>query len=119
VIQARREKPDLVVIDLGLPGIDGLDVARTLRRQRDTPIIMLTARIEDTGSGIAPEPLQPVFDRFYHGDKSRGRAGGAGLGLAIARQPVAAHSGQIEVASPPGAGTTFTITLPVKTMTGL
>jgi two-component system, OmpR family, alkaline phosphatase synthesis response regulator PhoP len=48
LIQARREKPDLVVLDLGLPGIDGLDVARTLRRERDTPIIMLTARIEDT-----------------------------------------------------------------------
>jgi len=48
LIQARREKPDLVVLDLGLPGIDGLEVARTLRRERDTPIIMLTARIEDT-----------------------------------------------------------------------
>ena len=48
LIQARREKPDLVVLDLGLPGIDGLDVARTLRRERDTPIIMLTARIEET-----------------------------------------------------------------------
>ena len=48
LIQARREKPDLVVLDLGLPGIDGLDVARTLRRERDTPIIMLTARVEDT-----------------------------------------------------------------------
>ncbi len=43
LIQARREKPDLVVLDLGLPGIDGLEVARILRRERDTPIIMLTA----------------------------------------------------------------------------
>jgi DNA-binding response OmpR family regulator len=47
LIQARREKPDLAVLDLGLPGIDGLEVARTLRRERDTPIIMLTARVED------------------------------------------------------------------------
>jgi two-component system alkaline phosphatase synthesis response regulator PhoP len=48
LIQARREKPDLVVLDLGLPGIDGIEVTRTLRRDRETPIIMLTARIEDT-----------------------------------------------------------------------
>jgi two-component system, OmpR family, alkaline phosphatase synthesis response regulator PhoP len=48
LIQARREKPDLVVLDLGLPGIDGIEVTRILRRERDTPIIMLTARVEDT-----------------------------------------------------------------------
>ena len=55
LIQARREKPDLVVLDLGLPGIDGLEVARTLRRERDTPIIMLTARIEDTDKIVGLE----------------------------------------------------------------
>ncbi|MDQ1301734.1 MAG: hypothetical protein QG637_1656 [Chloroflexota bacterium] len=55
LIQARREKPDLVVLDLGLPGIDGLDVARTLRREGDTPIIMLTARVEDTDRIIGLE----------------------------------------------------------------
>jgi DNA-binding response OmpR family regulator len=48
LIQARRERPDLIVLDLGLPGIDGLEVARTLRREHETPIIMLTARVEDT-----------------------------------------------------------------------
>jgi DNA-binding response OmpR family regulator len=48
LIQARREKPDLVVLDLGLPGIDGIEVTRILRRERETPIIMLTARVEDT-----------------------------------------------------------------------
>jgi DNA-binding response OmpR family regulator len=41
---ARRSKPDLVVLDLGLPGRDGLDVARTLRRTSTVPIVMLTAR---------------------------------------------------------------------------
>src|SRR5512139_1963662 len=55
LIQARREKPDLVVLDLGLPGIDGFEVARTLRRERDTPIIMLTARIEDTDKIVGLE----------------------------------------------------------------
>jgi two-component system, OmpR family, alkaline phosphatase synthesis response regulator PhoP len=55
LIQARREKPDLVILDLMLPGIDGLDVARTLRREGDTPIIMLTARVEDTDRIIGLE----------------------------------------------------------------
>ena len=55
LIQARREKPDLVVLDLGLPGIDGLEVARILRRERETPIIMLTARIEDTDKIVGLE----------------------------------------------------------------
>jgi two-component system alkaline phosphatase synthesis response regulator PhoP len=55
LIQSRREKPDLVILDLGLPGIDGLDVARTLRREGDTPIIMLTARVDDTDRIIGLE----------------------------------------------------------------
>jgi two-component system, OmpR family, alkaline phosphatase synthesis response regulator PhoP len=45
---ARADRPDLVVLDLGLPEMDGLDVARTLRRESDVPIIMLTARVDET-----------------------------------------------------------------------
>src|SRR5436305_13191107 len=45
---ARAGRPDLVVLDLGLPGMDGLDVARTLRRESDVPIIMLTARVDES-----------------------------------------------------------------------
>lgn len=55
LIQARREKPDLVVLDLGLPGIDGLEVARVLRHAGNMPIIMLTARIEDTDKIVGLE----------------------------------------------------------------
>ena len=44
---ARGRRPDLVVLDLGLPRLDGLEVARTLRRDSDVPIIMLTARVEE------------------------------------------------------------------------
>jgi DNA-binding response OmpR family regulator len=43
----RGRHPDLVVLDLGLPGLDGLEVARALRRDSDVPIIMLTARVEE------------------------------------------------------------------------
>ena len=46
--EARRARPDLVVLDLGLPGRDGLDVARSLRRTSNVPIVMLTARGEET-----------------------------------------------------------------------
>ena len=45
---ARSEKPDMIVLDLGLPGLDGLDVTRALRATSDVPIIMLTARTEET-----------------------------------------------------------------------
>ncbi|MGH7760756.1 MAG: response regulator transcription factor [Candidatus Dormibacteraceae bacterium] len=45
---ARTGRPDLVVLDLGLPGLDGLDVARALRRDGEVPIIMLTARTEES-----------------------------------------------------------------------
>jgi len=45
---ARRSHPDLVILDLSLPGLDGLDVARALRRDGDVPIIMLTARTEES-----------------------------------------------------------------------
>ncbi len=44
---ARRDKPDLIVLDLTLPTMDGLDVARALRREGEVPIIMLTARTEE------------------------------------------------------------------------
>ena len=45
---AKAERPDMIVLDLGLPGIDGLDVTRQLRRTSSVPIIMLTARSEET-----------------------------------------------------------------------
>ena len=52
---ARHERPDLVVLDLNLPGLDGLDVCRALRRESDVPIIMLTARVEETDRLIGLE----------------------------------------------------------------
>jgi two-component system OmpR family sensor kinase/two-component system sensor histidine kinase BaeS len=70
-------------------------------------------RVADTGSGVASEDLPHVFDRFYRGDKGGSRrGGGAGLGLAITRQLVVAHGGQIAVVSQTGTGATFTVTLP-------
>ena len=53
--QARHQRPDLVVLDLNLPGMDGLDVCRALRRESNVPIIMLTARIDETDRLIGLE----------------------------------------------------------------
>jgi two-component system, OmpR family, alkaline phosphatase synthesis response regulator PhoP len=52
---ARQERPDLIVLDLNLPAMDGLDVCRALRRASDVPIIMLTARVEETDRLIGLE----------------------------------------------------------------
>jgi signal transduction histidine kinase len=68
--------------------------------------------VRDNGSGISPEDLPHIFDRFYRGDKSRAEDGESGLGLAIAKSIVEAHSGTISVESTPGQGTTFTIHCP-------
>jgi len=51
----RHERPNLVILDLNLPGMDGLDVCRALRRQSDVPVIMLTARLEETDRLIGLE----------------------------------------------------------------
>jgi two-component system alkaline phosphatase synthesis response regulator PhoP len=55
LVRARGERPDLVVLDLNLPEMDGLDVCRALRRESDVPIIMLTARVEETDRLIGLE----------------------------------------------------------------
>jgi heavy metal sensor kinase len=68
--------------------------------------------VADTGQGIAAADLPRVFERFYRGDQSRTGAGNAGLGLAICKVIVEAHSGTIEVSSEENAGTVFTVRLP-------
>jgi len=55
LVVARHERPDLIVLDLNLPEMDGLDVCRALRRESDVPIIMLTARVEETDRLIGLE----------------------------------------------------------------
>jgi len=66
--------------------------------------------VEDTGVGIPPEYLGRVFERFYRVPREN-QPGGAGLGLAIAKEIVDAHGGTMEVESKPGQGSRFTFTL--------
>jgi signal transduction histidine kinase len=67
--------------------------------------------VVDAGSGIAPEHLPHVFERFYKADTSRAGNAGSGLGLSIAKAIAERHGGSISVASAPGR-TEFTIVLP-------
>jgi signal transduction histidine kinase len=73
-------------------------------------------RVSDTGAGIPESELPHVFERFYRVDKARARSGGpggAGLGLSIARWIAQAHGGELSVASEVGAGSTFSLSLPI------
>jgi two-component system, OmpR family, phosphate regulon sensor histidine kinase PhoR len=69
--------------------------------------------VADTGSGIIPEHLPRVFERFYRSDAARSREqGGTGLGLAIVKHLVEAHGGRVSAESEPGTGTTITCWFP-------
>ncbi len=68
--------------------------------------------VEDDGTGIAPEDLPHVFDRFAQGGDHAARQGGSGLGLAIVREAARLHGGDAEVRSAPGGGTCFTLRIP-------
>ncbi|WP_055106814.1 sensor histidine kinase [Paenibacillus ihumii] len=71
-------------------------------------------KISDTGTGIDEDAQKHIFERFFKADKSRERAKkGSGLGLAIVKKIVETHGGTITVQSELGAGTVFTVTLPM------
>lgn len=70
----------------------------------------ITIWVKDTGTGISPEELPRIFDRFYRGPGSI--SGGSGLGLAIAKSLVEAQNGVISAESSPGEGSQFTIRFP-------
>ena len=77
------------------------------------PVPLLAVSVTDTGSGIQPEDLPQVFERFQQvGDPLSRRAAGTGLGLPICREIVEYHGGHIWVESVPGEGSTFHFTLP-------
>jgi signal transduction histidine kinase len=89
-------------------------------RRLDEHVVEVT--VTDTGEGIPAEALSRIFERFYQVDKSRGRGRracpergrGAGLGLAITREIVEAHSGTITAESVVGLGSRFIVRLPAR-----
>jgi len=85
----------------------------TLSLRSDGQLVHLS--VADTGMGLSPEEQKQIFHRFYRAAGARTQSGGgAGLGLSIAQSIAQAHGGRIEVASTPGQGSTFTVSLPVE-----
>ena len=86
-------------------------VSLSFRREGQMAVVAIT----DTGVGIPAEDIPFIFERFYRVDKSRSHAeGGSGLGLAICRHIAETHGGKIEVESQVGAGSTFSVWLPLQ-----
>jgi two-component system, OmpR family, sensor histidine kinase BaeS len=91
---------------------DGSTVLVRVSRSSSDEVVLA---VRDDGPGIDPGHLEHLFDRFYRTDTSRTRAtGGSGLGLAITKHLVEAHEGTVTVSSMVGAGSTFTLRLPLR-----
>lgn len=85
----------------------------TISTQLDAARLCIT--VQDTGEGIQPEDQSHLFERFFRGDRNRHRGDGhAGLGLAIARELVRNHGGDMTAKSIPGQGTTIYVHMPVQ-----
>ena len=84
-------------------------------RERRQPIVRIT--VSDHGAGIPPSELPHIFEPFYRGaDAVNRQIEGNGLGLSLVQRIVNAHGGRVSVSSRPGAGSTFTITLPTAAL---
>ena len=101
--KALKNDFDLIILDLMLPGIDGFEICRRIREQKNIPVLMVSAKKED---------IDKIWDRFYKSDSSRGRdKKGSGLGLSITKEVIQAHGENIDVVSTVGVGTEFIFTL--------
>ncbi len=119
-----RLQPDVVITadPRRLDAVIGNLVGNAFEHGRPPVRVVLSAdattvrlQVADGGSGIAPEHLAGVFERFYKADPSRPRSAGSGLGLAIARENARLHGGDVTVANHPGAGAVFIVVLPRRT----
>jgi two-component system sensor histidine kinase BaeS len=112
IVRADRARLQQVLFNLGENAIkyssEGDIVTVTLKGGAAEAVLI----VGDTGSGISPEDLPHIFDRFYRGKTARGQVSGSGLGLAIARRIVEGQGGAITVDSTAMEGTRFTVRWP-------
>jgi two-component system, OmpR family, sensor histidine kinase BaeS len=113
IVTLDKDKISQVVVNLVSNALkytcEGGDVKVGIRDIGD----MIRLTVQDTGIGISEEDLPCIFERFYRADKSRNRlGGGSGIGLAITKAIVEAHTGTIKVTSRLGEGTEFVLELP-------
>jgi two-component system sensor histidine kinase SenX3 len=88
---------------------------RVVITTRKTPEGHAELSVADQGIGIPERDLERIFERFYRVDPARSRAtGGTGLGLAIVKHVMAAHNGKVTVRSVEGDGSTFTLSIPLR-----
>src|SRR3954467_1838921 len=91
---ARGDKPDLIVLDLGLPSLDGLDVARELRRTSAVPIVMLTARGEEADRSSGSSSAPTITSSSPSARRSWWRASGRCCGARTAPSPASRCCGR-------------------------
>ena len=105
------EQIEQALVALFVNAVEAMDAGGRLevRTAADADPQRVRIEVADTGIGIAAEVLPRIFDPFF---STKEEAKGVGLGLAVVYGIVQRHEGKIEVASCPGHGTTFTITLP-------
>ncbi len=112
-ISADPVRVQQVLINLVTNALQFTPAGGTVRVSADTGAEQVTIQVRDTGVGIASAHQATIFDPFVQADNSlTRRAGGAGLGLAIVRQLVAAMGGTVGVSSAEGQGSTFSVMLP-------
>ncbi|MCL6452278.1 MAG: AAA family ATPase [Alicyclobacillus sp.] len=104
-------KLNQVYMNLLTNAVDAIEGSGEIRISVRQRLDRVEIRISDTGTGMSPEVMRRIFEPFY----TTKRLGvGTGLGLSISYGIVERHNGTIEVASEPGRGTTFTVTLPIR-----
>jgi len=108
----RMEQLVVILVDNALKYMDGSGKVYISLMQYEKGVKL---EVSDTGSGMEPEHLAKIFDRFYRVVNNRKQnQDGSGLGLSIAKWIVQEHRGTIRVESKPGVGTTFKIILPIQ-----
>ena len=113
-VNGSRDKLKQVVLNLMLNARDAMPDGGTLSIAAQAVDAWIEMRVTDTGTGIAPEHRDKIFDAFFTTKKE---VSGVGLGLAVSYGIIAQHKGSIEVDSEVGRGTTFSVRLPITCAT--